>query len=61
MTCAGCVRAIEQAIRRQVMSNPAVVEVDIVERRGARVAKDADPQIVSFDIQNPDYEVEAVR
>lgn len=59
MTCAGCARAIEQAILQQVSGNPAV-EVDL-EKGEVLVADDADPQIVNFAIEGAGYQVEAVR
>jgi len=59
MTCAGCARAIEQAIRQQVTGHPAV-EVDL-EKGEVRVADDADPQIVNFAIEGAGYQVETVR
>lgn len=59
MTCAGCARAIKQAIRQQVTGNPAV-EVDL-EKGEVRVADDADPQIVNFAIEGAGYQVETVR
>ncbi|EHP92818.1 MULTISPECIES: heavy-metal-associated domain-containing protein [Methylobacteriaceae] len=59
MTCAGCARAIERAIRKQVTGNPAV-EVDL-EKGEVQVGNDGDPQIVNFAIEGLGYQVEAVR
>ncbi len=58
MTCGGCEKAVTRAIRKELGDDTAV-EAD-AGRGEVRVSESADPQIVSFAIEEAGYAAERV-